>query len=101
MGQKFCGNRSISLHFQDKQVFVFNAEIQDGCQKWQENNFWEKSEVDSADTLWVKSFLVKVASRLATYPTGQKIRRNRSISLCFQDERFFAFNAEIQDGRQN
>ena len=25
------------------------------CQKWRENDFWEKLEVDSANTLWVKS----------------------------------------------
>ena len=57
VGQKFCGNRSILLHFQDKQVFAFNAEIQDGRQKWRKNNFSEKSPVDSADTLWVKNFV--------------------------------------------
>ena len=57
---------------------MFNAEIQDDCQKWQENDFWEKSAVDSAENL----------------------RRNRSISLNFRNKRVFAFNAEIQDGRQ-
>ena len=56
-GQKFRRNHSISLSFQDKWVFVFNPEIQDGCQKWQENDFWEKSAVDSAATLWVKNFI--------------------------------------------
>ena len=30
--------------------FAFHAEIQDGQQKWQQNNFWEKSSVVSADT---------------------------------------------------
>ena len=55
VGQTFCRNRSISLRFQDKQVFVFNAEIQDGCQKWQENDFCEKLPIDSADTLGVKN----------------------------------------------
>ena len=35
---------------------MFNAEIQDGRQKWQENNFCEKPSIDSADTLWVKNF---------------------------------------------
>ena len=33
VGQKFCQNRSISFRFEDKLVFVFNAEIQDGRQK--------------------------------------------------------------------
>ena len=59
VGQKFRRNRSILLRFQDKRVFVFNAEIQDDC-RWQENNFWEKSPVDCADTLRVKNF-VKIA----------------------------------------
>ena len=31
--------------------YAFYAEIQDGCQKWRENDFCEKSPVDSADTL--------------------------------------------------
>ena len=80
VGQKFCQNRSISLHFQDKRVFVF---IQDGCQKWQENDFCEKLPVDSA------------------IPCGSKIASKiASISLRFRDKRVFAFNTEIQDGRQ-
>ena len=36
---------------------MFNAEIQDGRPKWQENDFWEKSAVDSAATLRVKNFV--------------------------------------------
>ena len=63
---------------------MFNAEIQDGCQKWQENDFCEKLAVDSA----------------ASYPVGQKFCRNRSISLHFRNKRVFAFNAEIQNGCQ-
>ena len=57
MDQKFCRNRSILLCFRDKRVFAFTADIQDGCQKWRENNFGEKLPVDSADTLWVKNFV--------------------------------------------
>ena len=57
MDQKFCRNRSILLRFRDKRVFAFTADIQDGCQKWRENNFGEKLPVDSADTLWVKNFV--------------------------------------------
>ena len=56
-GQKFCGNRSISLRFWNKRVFTFNAKLQDGRQKWQENNFCKKWPVDSVDTLWVKNFV--------------------------------------------
>ena len=55
--QKFCRNRSISLRFRDKHVFAFNKEIEDSLQKRWENNFWEKSSVDSADNLWVKNFV--------------------------------------------
>ena len=54
--QKFRQIPSISLRFQDKQVFVFNTEIQDGRQKRQENDFREKSAVDSPATLRVKYF---------------------------------------------
>ena len=53
----------ISLRFRDKRVFAFNAEIQDGHQKWWENNFCKKSPVDSADIVWVKNF-VKIALSL-------------------------------------
>ena len=63
VGQKFRRNPSISLRFQNKQVFVFNTEIQDGHQKWRENNFCEKSPVDFADTLWVKNFVKTALSR--------------------------------------
>ena len=59
-GQKFRQNRSILLHFRNKWVFAFNAEIQDGHQKWRENYFCEKLPVDSADALWVK-ILVEIA----------------------------------------
>ena len=44
----------------------FYAEIQDGRQKWQETDFWEKSPVDSNNSLGVKKF-----------------RRNRSILYRF------------------
>ena len=47
-----------------------------------------------------KIIFAKVASRLCRHPDGQKFRRNRSFSLRYQDKRVFAFNAEIQDGRQ-
>ena len=38
-GQKFCQNCSISHRFLDECILVFNAEIQDGCKKWWENDF--------------------------------------------------------------
>ena len=37
--------------------FVFDTKIQDGRQKWQENNSWEKSPHDFADTLGSKNFI--------------------------------------------
>ena len=37
-GNKFCQNRSISHCFLDKCVFAFYTEIQDGLQKWPEND---------------------------------------------------------------
>ena len=43
--------------------FTFYAEIQDGRQKWQENDFCETSPVDSPDTLWVKNFVKITLSR--------------------------------------
>ena len=39
VGQKVCRNRAILLRFRDKHVFAFYAEIQDGRQKWRENDF--------------------------------------------------------------
>ena len=79
--QKFCRNRSISLRFRDKRLknfvkitlsrsvsernafFAFYTEIQGGRQKWRENDFWKKSQVDSKYTLWVKNFVETALSR--------------------------------------
>ena len=62
-GQKFCQNLSILLRFRDKRFFICFTQIQDARQKWQENNFWEKSPVDPGDTLWVKNFIAIALSR--------------------------------------
>ena len=56
-------SKSLSHRYQDKCVFAFYAEIQDGRQKRRENDFGEKSPVDSADTLWVKYFVESTLSR--------------------------------------
>ena len=56
VGPKICRNCSISHLYQDKCVFAFYAEIQDGRQKWRENDFLEKTPVDSVDTSQVKNF---------------------------------------------
>ena len=47
---------SLSHRFRDKCAFALYTEIQDGCQKWRESDFCEKSPVDSAYTLWVKNY---------------------------------------------
>ena len=54
--QKFLQNHSILHHFRDKCIFAFCAEIQDAYKNDAKNNFWEKSPVDSTDTLGVKTF---------------------------------------------
>ena len=66
VGPKFCQNCSISHRFQDKCAFALYAEIQDGCQKWRESDFCEKSPVDSAYTLWVK--ILSKSLYLAPFP---------------------------------
>ena len=79
-GQKFLRNCSILHPFRDKCIYVYYAEIQDGCQKWQENDFWKKSPVNSGDTLAIKKF--------------NEIALSRIVS------EINAFYAEIQDGHQ-
>ena len=71
MGQKFGQNRSILICLQNKHVFGFYAEIQDGQQKWQENDFGKNSPVVSADTLWVKN-LVKRSPVESSYTVWVK-----------------------------
>ena len=39
-GQTFRQNRSISHSLQEKCIFEFYAGIQDGRQKWRENDSW-------------------------------------------------------------
>ena len=65
VGQKFRRNRSISLRFRDKCIFVFNTEIQDGRQKWRGKGFFfcEIMPLDSTDTLRVKNFVEIALSR--------------------------------------
>ena len=55
---KNFGEIALSRIVSEINVFLcFFAKIQDGHQKWQENDFREKSPVDSAHTLWVKNFV--------------------------------------------
>ena len=69
--------------FRDKCIFAFCAEIQDAYKNGAKNNFWEKSPVDSTDTLGVKTF--------------DKIVLSRTV---FQDKCVYVFYTEIQDGLQ-
>ena len=50
----------ITLSRSVSKINAFYTEIQDGRQKWQENDFCEKLPVHSTDTLWVKK-LIKIA----------------------------------------
>ena len=79
--QKFRQNRSSSLGFRDKCIFTSCAEIQDGRQKWRENDFCENFPVDYADTLRVKNFV--------------------NIALSHTISQINAFYAVIHNGRQN
>ena len=68
---------------QDKCVFAFYTEIQDGRQKWWQSDCCEMLPVHSADSLRVKNFI--------------KIALSRNVSTI---NVFFVFYVEIQDGRQ-
>ena len=93
--------------------FPFYAEIQDGRQFWRENDFCEKSPVDSEDTWQVKNFIEITVSRslseINTFWCGKlpvdcadnlRVKNVVEISLRFGDKHIFAFYTEIQDGRQ-
>ena len=97
--------------------FAFYAETQNGHQKWQENYFWEKSPVDSADNLRVQIFVqivpslsfseiitllcftqkFKMAAQRGRKKVASRLALSRSLSKI---NTFFVFNAEIQDGCQ-
>ena len=71
---------------------------------WQENDFGKNLPVDFADTLRVKNF-VKIA--LACFISEINVflhftQKFKMAGLCFSNKLwvFFAFYAEIQDGRQ-
>ena len=61
---------------------MFYTEIQDAYKNGTKNNFWEKSSVDSADTLGIKTF--------------NKIVLSGTVS----EINAFVFYTEIQDGHQ-
>ena len=70
------------LHCFVSKINTFYVEIQDGRQKWWEKDFGKKTSVDCRSTV------------------DQKLCRNRSSSLHFQDKHIFTFYEEIQDGCQ-
>ena len=80
--QKFCRKHLISHHFRDKCIFEFYAEIQDGRQKWWENDFSGKKAAHSANAPGVKN-LVEIA-----------------LSPKVSEINAFAFYAQIQHGCQ-
>ena len=66
MNNIFKQNNSIASQEKKKLFFnrkLFYTEIQDGHQKWQKNDFWENSPLQSAVTLWVKNFVEIALSR--------------------------------------
>ena len=62
-GPKFRPNLSISHHFQDKCVFVFYTEIQDGSQKLVGKRFFGKKCHMTVHTLQTKNFVKMALSR--------------------------------------
>ena len=64
------------------------------------NDFWFFITFKMASQNCEKAFFCEVASTHCRYPVGQKFRRIHSISHHFRDKHIFAFNAEIQNGRQ-
>ena len=78
MDQKFCRNRSISHCFQDKCIFAFYAEFQDGHRKWREKYFWQTGADDSvhhAGQNFVKIALFHTISEINAFlPITQKFK---------------------------
>ena len=59
---------------------MFYAEIQDGRQEWQENEFCENLPVDSAVTLWVKNF-VKITLSCIVYEINAFLRFTQKFKM--------------------
>ena len=67
----------------DKCMFAFYAEIQNGCQNWQQNDSWEKSPDETADTLWVTNFAEIALSHTVSefYAEIQKVAQKCQMTL--------------------
>ena len=74
----------MSHSFRDKHIFAFYAEIQDGHQKWWENDFWEQLQITlfilHRNSIWCQKwrenhFWQKVAGD-STLLVAQKFCRN-------------------------
>ena len=72
----------IALSRSVSEVNVFYTEIEDGRQKWRENNFYKKLPEHSADTLWVKNF-VEIALSHSIYEINAfcffSVKKNRGV----------------------
>ena len=67
--------------------FAFYAEIQEGRQKWRENNFFvESHQIESADTLWVKNFV-----EIALSHSVSEINAFLCLTQKLEIRRFFFF----------
>ena len=75
---QFCNSHC----FQDKCVFAFYAEFQDGHRKWREKDFWQTGADDSV------------------HHVGQNFIEIALFCTISEINAFLPFYAEIQDGRQ-
>ena len=79
-------------------VLQFLQKIQNGCQFWWDQNFFENWVSYSAELpygskcFWQVKYSLKFGkARLHGYPVGQKFCRNRSIWHGFRDTNIFVF----------
>ena len=78
---------------------MFYAEIQDGQQKWQENDFGKNSPVVSVDTRWVKNFVKRLPVE-SSYTVWVKNIIEIAPALSVSEiNASFAFYPEIKVGR--
>ena len=65
---------------------MFYAEIQDGRQKWLENDFGEKSPIESAEALWIKNF-VEIALALSVSKINLILRFMKKFKMATKSGR--------------
>ena len=86
---------SKALRFRDKHIFPFNADIQDGRQKWRENDFCEKSPIDSADTLRIKNF-VEIGLSCSVSEINASLRLTQKFKMAAKSGRKTIFEKSRQ-----